>query len=136
MKNNEPPFAKREEKPLAETKSQVKTEALVAIPTAERKLCAHFGHCEVFSLVKVENGKIAEVRELPPPPHEPGVLPKWLSEQGATMVITGGMGSRAQDLFREFGIEVIVGAPVLTPDEVVERYLAGTLATGENICDH
>ena len=71
-----------------------------------------------------------------PPPHEPGVLPRWLSEQGVTVVIAGGMGGRARDLFTNFGIRVITGAPVNTPDKIVAAFLDGSLELGENTCDH
>ncbi|MDP8255275.1 MAG: iron-sulfur cluster carrier protein MrpORP [Candidatus Alcyoniella australis] len=109
----------------------------IAIPTAEGTMCAHFGHCEVFTLVSVQNNEIIDTKQLPPPPHEPGVLPRWLSEQGANIIIAGGMGSRAQQFFTDFGIEVRVGAqPGSTPEELVRQYIAGTLATGDNICDH
>jgi len=71
-----------------------------------------------------------------PPPHEPGVLPKWLAEQGVTTIIAGGMGQRAQGLFTQAGVSVSVGAPNLAPGELVKKYLAGTLVTGDNVCDH
>ncbi len=108
----------------------------IAIPTAEGKLAMHFGHCEKFAIVTVEEGKIASKEELTPPPHEPGVLPKWLHEQGADIIIAGGMGQRAQQLFAANGIKVQVGAPAMEVDEIVNAYLAGTLQTGVNACDH
>ena len=52
------------------------------------------------------------------------------------MIIAGGIGSRAQSLFAQQSIEVIVGAPSEEPAAIVEQYLAGTLATGGNVCDH
>jgi predicted Fe-Mo cluster-binding NifX family protein len=52
------------------------------------------------------------------------------------IVIAGGMGSRAQSLFAEQGIQTIVGAPSEPADELVRKHLAGTLATGANVCDH
>jgi predicted Fe-Mo cluster-binding NifX family protein len=108
----------------------------IAIPTAQGKLCMHFGHCEQFALVSVEDQAITKTEMLTPPPHEPGVLPVWLHEQGANLIISGGMGSRAKDLFAQSEIEVIVGAPVEAPEVVVKAYLAGTLKTGANTCDH
>jgi len=71
-----------------------------------------------------------------PPAHEPGALPRWLGEQGANVIIAGGMGQRAQQLFAQSGIEVVVGAPPEAPEELAAAYLNGTLQTGENICDH
>lgn len=52
------------------------------------------------------------------------------------MVITGGMGRRALQLFESFGIRVVVGAPADTPERVATAYVAGNLITGENVCDH
>ena len=107
-----------------------------AIPLAEGKLTAHFGHCQEFALVEVEDNQIKNQENLVPPPHEPGVLPKWLYELGTNVIIAGGMGARALNLFAQNKIEVIVGAPSLTPEELVSRYLDKTLESGANVCDH
>jgi predicted Fe-Mo cluster-binding NifX family protein len=110
----------------------------IAIPVAEGKLCMHFGHCEQFALVDADEKakKVTGKRMLTPPPHEPGVLPKWLHEQGANVIIAGGMGQRAQSLFAENGIKVVVGASAETPEQLVSQYLEGTLVAGVNVCDH
>jgi len=110
----------------------------IAIPIAEGKLCMHFGHCNQFALLDVdEKAKtVTNKQMLTPPPHEPGVLPRWLHDQGATVIIAGGMGSRAQNLFAENGIQVVVGAPAETPETLVAHYLTGTLVSGTNVCDH
>ena len=107
-----------------------------AIPLAAGKLTAHFGHCQEFALVDVEDNQIKNKETLVPPPHEPGVLPKWLHELGTNVIIAGGMGARALDLFAQNNIEVIVGAPSLTPEELVGQYLKNTLESSANICDH
>ncbi|NDV26634.1 iron-sulfur cluster carrier protein MrpORP [Desulfovibrio sp. JC010] len=110
----------------------------IAVPVAAGKLCMHFGHCEQFALVDVDvasKGIVATNMETPPP-HEPGVLPKWIAEQGVQLVLAGGMGSRAQSLFTDAGVKVIVGSPAEAPENVVSNYLAGTLQTGANTCDH
>ncbi len=110
----------------------------IAIPLADGKLAMHFGHCECFALVDVDltEKKILKREDIEAPPHEPGLLPKWLAERGANVIIAGGMGQRAHDLFVEQGIQVIVGAPADTPECLVGDYLAGTLQAGENVCDH
>ena len=90
-----------------------------------------------FAFIDVnDNKEINDVKELEPPPHQPGLLPKWLKEQGATTIIAGGMGQRARNLFNQANIEVIIGAPVKSAKELVEMYLAGTMVTGDNPCDH
>ena len=108
----------------------------IAIPLAQGKLAMHFGHCEQFALLDIENGDIKEKALLTPPPHEPGVLPKWLTELGANLIIAGGMGQRASNLFGQAGITVITGAPSLPPEDLAKQYLSGTLVTGANLCDH
>ena len=107
-----------------------------AIPMARGKLSLHFGHCESFALIDGEDGKITGTEDVQAPEALPGVLPKWLAERGANVIIAGGMGQRAQGLFAEHGIEVAIGAPRGAPEELVRSYVAGTLAAGENICDH
>jgi len=108
----------------------------IAIPLAEGKLSQHFGHCEMFALVDVAEGKVSSREDVPAPEHQPGLLPRWLASKGANVIIAGGMGARAQGLFAEHGIKVLVGAPSDEPERLVEAYLAGTLVTGENVCDH
>jgi predicted Fe-Mo cluster-binding NifX family protein len=110
----------------------------IAIPLADGKLSMHFGHCEHFALVDVNPAekKILKREDIEAPPHEPGLLPPWLAERGVTMIIAGGMGQRAQKLFAEQGIQVVVGASADTPERLVGDFLAGTLQSGENVCDH
>jgi len=128
-----------EDEPLYPARQRMETRRMrIAIPLADGRLCMHFGHCEQFALVETDAaGKaVTGTRLLTPPPHEPGVLPRWLHEQGADVIIAGGMGQRAQGLFAQNGIQVVVGAPAGSPEEVASAYLAGTLETGRNVCDH
>ncbi|MBN2031889.1 MAG: P-loop NTPase [Deltaproteobacteria bacterium] len=120
--------------PLEEESNMDKV--IFAVPVAGGKLCAHFGHCEQFALVETEKGEIKGKTMHTPPAHEPGVLPAWLHEMGAHIIIAGGMGSRAQGLFNENGIRVITGAPQDSPESLVNQYLKDSLVTGGNICDH
>ena len=108
----------------------------IAIPMADGKLTAHFGHCKEFALIDVEENRIRSKETLIPPPHEPGVLPGWLHQMGADVVIAGGMGQRAINLFEENSIKVVVGAPCLEPEALVSGYLSGELVGGANVCDH
>ncbi len=118
--------------------SAVEENVIVAIPVTDGRLCAHFGHCERFGLFEVDtaNRRILGSRLLDPPPHQPGLLPRWLHEEGANVVIAGGMGKRAQDIFNEQGIRVVVGATENQPESIVQAYLDGDLTLGENPCDH
>lgn len=109
-----------------------------AIPLAEGKLAIHFGHCASFALVDVNpaNNVIVKREDVDAPPHQPGLLPPWLSARGVTHILAGGMGQKARELFSEQGIQVTVGAPVDTPEKLIKEFVAGTLSTGDNVCDH
>ncbi|MDD5230943.1 MAG: NifB/NifX family molybdenum-iron cluster-binding protein [Candidatus Marinimicrobia bacterium] len=110
----------------------------IAIPLANGKLAMHFGHCERFALIDVDadTKKIIKSDEVTPPPHEPGLLPKWLAEHGVNLIIAGGMGQRALMLFAENNIQVIVGACAETPEKLIGDYFSGALQLTGNVCDH
>lgn len=110
----------------------------IAIPITNGRLSAHFGHCDRFAIIDGDtNSKEIKSQELvTPPPHEPGLLPEWLSGLSVELVIAGGMGRRAQQLFKQSNIDVVVGAPDNSPYELVRQYLAGQMQCGQNICDH
>ena len=110
-----------------------------AVPLVNGMLSAHFGHCDQFAFVDTDaEGKtVTGVTMARPPAHEPGALPTWLSRNGAEVIIAGGMGRRAQALFAESGIQVILGVQQpAPPEQLVQAHLDGTLGTGTNICDH
>lgn len=119
-----------------DTMNETESNRRIAVPVAEGRLSLHFGHSEKFALVDVADGKIVSSEFVDAPAHQPGLLPKWLGELGANIIIAGGMGSRAKSLFEEKGIEVVVGAPCETPERVVEQFLAGEIELGDNVCDH
>ena len=109
-----------------------------AVPISGGVVTAHFGHCDQFALIDVdeERKEIVGKELVPSPGHQPGLLPGWLAERGVSVVIAGGMGSRAQGLFQQNRIQVIIGVLESDPEKAVMNYLNGTLATGDNICDH
>ncbi len=126
----------KKEVPAKAKKKSAPDAKIVVVPVSGGKLASHFGHCEQFAFIETRNDKIVGTDMRTPPPHEPGVLPQWLYEQGADVVIVGGMGERAQELLREKGIEVIIGAPMDPPESLANQYLSKTLVAGANICDH
>ena len=109
-----------------------------AIPVSGGVLSPHFGHCEQFALIDVDDAtkKIVKKEMVNAPPHQPGLLPVWLAERNANAVLAGGMGQSAQMLFQERGIKVIVGVSESDPEAAVLKYLGGNLDTGSNVCDH
>jgi len=110
----------------------------IAIPLAGGRLSDHFGHCEQFALIETDPATKTVLGQtfVTPPPHEPQVLPRWLHEQGVHIIIAGGMGQMAKQLFAQNGIHVVVGAPREKPQELAMRYLEQRLTTGDNACDN
>lgn len=109
---------------------------LFAVPTENGKLCTHFGHCEKFAIVETEDQKIVKEISLTPPVHKPGVYPQFLVQQGVSVIISGGMGQKAQRLFTQYNIEVCMGVGADSPIRLVEQYLNNQLQTNQNLCDH
>jgi predicted Fe-Mo cluster-binding NifX family protein len=108
----------------------------IAIPTTGGILSAHFGHCEKFAIYNVTDNKITKEEFVTPPPHEPGSHPAFLRELGCTSIIAGGMGSRAQQLFAQNNIEVIIGLSSDNLKGLVETYISEGLTSRKNLCDH
>ncbi|HNS30271.1 MAG TPA: NifB/NifX family molybdenum-iron cluster-binding protein [Tenuifilaceae bacterium] len=108
----------------------------IAIPLENGILCAHFGHCEKFAIVKVEDCKIVDVKEITPPEHVPGLYPSWVAQFGTTDVIAGGMGQKAIELFNQQNINVFIGAPMLGARELVSDFIADKLELSANYCNH
>lgn len=108
----------------------------IAIPLENGILCQHFGHCQQFAILDIENNSVSDETLVTPPPHEPDLLPSWIAEKGVTDVIAGGMGQRAINLFNQHKINVFVGAPIKSPKELAQDLLDNTLIAGANYCDH
>lgn len=110
----------------------------IAIPLVAGGLSEHFGHCEEFALIDVDRDskKIVSQTRVVPPPHAPGVLPRWLHEQGAQVIIAGGMGRRALDLFAQNGIAVHAGRSGASPEELAQAFLTGGLGDAAPTCSH
>jgi predicted Fe-Mo cluster-binding NifX family protein len=107
----------------------------IAISTEGNAVFPHFGRCPVFTIIDVVNGIVVGKGVIPNPGHQPGFIPRFLNEKGVQLVVTGGMGARAQDIFQELGMETVLGVSG-NVDDVIERVLAGTLTGGASLCDH
>ncbi|MFH0968144.1 MAG: NifB/NifX family molybdenum-iron cluster-binding protein [Methanobacteriota archaeon] len=105
----------------------------IAIARDGSQVSGHFGHCESYALFEAENSEIRHIEDLKSPAHEPGKLPPFLASHGVNLIIAGGMGQRAVDLFHENGIEVILGVSG-SIDKAAHDYLAGSLVDSGSIC--
>lgn len=105
----------------------------IAIASEGTNVTEHFGHCACFLIFEVENGKITKQTNVPNPGHKPGFLPNFLADRGVNVIISGGMGGGAVDIFNQRNVEVIVGASG-DAKTAVESYLLGQLHTTGSIC--
>jgi predicted Fe-Mo cluster-binding NifX family protein len=108
---------------------------VVAIPTShpgglEASLGAHFGHCDLYTLVTLVDGSIQDVTVIPNVPHQQGgcMAPvNYLADQGARALIAGGMGLRPLMGFNQVGIQVFFGGSYPSVGAAVEAFARGQL---------
>ncbi|KPJ83085.1 MAG: dinitrogenase iron-molybdenum cofactor [Spirochaetes bacterium DG_61] len=106
----------------------------IAISTDGSDVSAHFGRCPHFTIIDMENGKVLTREILENPGHAPGYIPEFLREKGVECVVAGGMGRRAEQLFDQAGIKIIVGVQGGI-DEVIDKLLRGELKGGRSLCE-
>jgi predicted Fe-Mo cluster-binding NifX family protein len=108
---------------------------VIAIPSVypgglESEIGAHFGHCDLYTLVTLENGEVKDVRVVPNVPHEQGgcMAPvHYLHQHDVVGLIAGGMGMRPLMGFNQVGIEVYHGGDARTVGDAVQALMAGQL---------
>lgn len=105
----------------------------IAVASEGKMITEHFGHCEGFTIFDTDGGEILREDFVPNPGHRPGFLPVFLYEKGVKVIISGGMGEGAVDIFNEKGIEVITGASGEARTAVIS-YLQGTLKSTGSVC--
>ncbi len=105
----------------------------ISVACDGKNVSGHFGHCENFTIFETADGKIVSTNSVQNPGHKPGFLPNFLGDMGVEVIISGGMGGGAVDIFNERNIEVIVG---VTGDatKAVETYLKGELKSTGSVC--
>ncbi len=96
----------------------------------EGSVSQHFGRCPCYLLVELDGKEIGDSRIEQNPfygNHQPGQVPMFIKEIGADVIIAGGMGPRAVDIFSRLGIEVATGA-VGKAGLVLDAYLRGEVS--------
>ena len=105
----------------------------IAISTDGDFVSPHFGRCPHFTIADIEDNRLVKKEVIANPGHAPGTIPQFLHQNGAEVIIAGGMGMRATGFFDELGIKAIVGISGKI-DEVIEQLIKGTLKGGESLC--
>ena len=99
----------------------------------ESQVSHHFGRCPFFVVVEIDVKEVTAVEVIQNPfyaGHQPGMVPQFIHEQGANVMISGGMGRKAIGFFQEFGIQPTTGASG-TVRETLDRYLDGGMSIAE-----
>lgn len=107
----------------------------MAIALEGEEVSGHFGHCEKYALFQVKEGRADREKDVLSPAHEPGKLPVFLADLQVDMVIAGGMGPKAVELFQQKGIDVLLGVKG-NASQVAETFAAGRLQPGISSCHH
>lgn len=105
----------------------------IAVASMDQIVSGHFGHCLNFNIYDAENDCITAASSVPNPGHKPGFLPNFLADMGVNVIIAGGMGGGAVEIFNERNIEVIVGA-LGDSKSAAESYLKGELKSTGSVC--
>ena len=101
------------------------------------QMSQHFGRCPYYLIVDVEGDEIKKTDSVNNPyynNHVPGMVPQFINEQAVNVMIAGGMGPRAIDMFSNLGMEVVTGA-IGNVGNVLQAYLRGEIS-GVEPCEH
>ena len=105
----------------------------IAVASENEMVTEHFGHCVNFNIFETKGTEIIKKESILNPGHKPGFLPVFLSERGVEVIISGGMGQGAVDIFNAKNIEVITGTSG-TAESAVHGYLQGSLVSTGSVC--
>ncbi len=110
----------------------------IALPTREGHIDSHFGHCEYYTIVEVNEARQVVAQEVLPAPQGCGCksnIAYTLAEMGVSLMLAGNMGQGAVNVLSSQRIEVLRGCngPV---EAVVAQWLAGQLVDQSVACDH
>ena len=118
------------------SKNKVYMKQRIAIPTADGVLYPHFGKAPQVTVFDIEDNKIIDKQVLTSPEHAHGAMPRFLQGLDVTDVLCGGLGAGAVKLLNEMNINIHGGAPAIAVDDVLKKYLDGTIVYGDSSCHH
>ncbi len=107
----------------------------IAVAKRAESISEHFGHCDGYEIFDIKEKEVINRGFLVYPGHKPGFLPKFLAGKNVDMIISGGMGASAQELFRKNNIKVIVGMSG-DVEEAVRKYLEGKIESNNSVCEN
>jgi predicted Fe-Mo cluster-binding NifX family protein len=108
----------------------------IAIPTKGTKLDHHFGQCESYTVMTVDDDKNIINSEVLPAAGDCGCksdIAAILKEKGVTIMLAGNMGTGAADVLGRHGIEVYRGCSG-NVRALAEAFLAGIISDSGTPC--
>lgn len=108
----------------------------LAMPIEGDVLAHHFGHSKVFYFFEIEDNKVTKSYTKVPPPHEEGVIPRWLASEKVSDLLVGGIGPKAVEILYAHGITVFVGVEPADAESLALDFINGNLNLGQNSCNH
>lgn len=110
----------------------------IALPTRDGIIDDHFGHCDHYTIVSLDDDQNITGKEAMDSPEGCGCksdIAPVLAKAGVKVMLAGNMGEGAVKILTTNGIKVVRGCsgPI---DDVVAQYLAGDLKDNQIACDH
>lgn len=112
----------------------------ICIPTMgdkgmDEQVGAHFGRTLTYTMVDMETGDVQVIRNTTTHMGGTGYAPELIHDNGADVMLCGGLGRKAIQMFHEKDILVYVGATG-TVSDAIDMWKAGQLqaATSETAC--
>ncbi|NLI90914.1 MAG: dinitrogenase iron-molybdenum cofactor [Peptococcaceae bacterium] len=105
----------------------------IAVASEGPMVSEHFGHCDSFLIFDTDSKQILRSEVIPNPGHRPGFLPNFLNDLGIKVIIAGGMGAGAIEIFTEKNIKIFTGVKG-DAKIAVEQYLQGQLQSAGFVC--
>lgn len=105
-----------------------------------QRVAEHFGRCTGFCIYEIDKDNNLINEGITPNPlgaHGGGTcqLPHFVNTLNVDVIVAGGMGQKAIQLFQNYNIEVIT-APGLEVNTIIEKYISGELKGYEECKDH
>ncbi len=108
----------------------------IAIATEGTNVSGHFGKCENFTIVEIENADVKNKTVINTAGNQHGLLPAFIAANNVNVVIAGGMGEGARQNLISNNIEIISGASG-DIEAVINAYQNGSLKSNDAGCsDH
>lgn len=109
----------------------------IAVPSCQNRVDEHFGHCEYFRVLNINEKNEIISEETVASPAGCGCksdIARTLAQMGVKMMLAGNMGQGAVNVLNSCGIDVLRGCTGEVK-EVAEQWLSGRLKDSGIACE-